>query len=241
MSATGSAKNGNGNDNDNIDADLGPKIDVNNLRTKKEIEMANEIDANAKDNGNADADAELYFGGAGAGARQAPVQYRQQLIRTIYTHSQIMRQISIPFNAVGKNLHQTIESIIKNMVENRCVAEGFVKPDSIQIKTYSSGKLEGDKVRFDVVFECDIFYPVAGMLLNCVAKLVNKAGITGESVDITPTPFEAHIMRDHFNMNPYFQSIKVGDRFVAKVLGTRFEINDKYVGVVAKLVRPARE
>jgi hypothetical protein len=43
------------------------------------------------------------------------------------------------------------------------------------------------------------------------------------------------IARDHhFNMSK-FSSIKEGDKFIAKVIGQRFELNDKQISIIAEL------
>ena len=91
---------------------------------------------------------------------------------------------------------------------------------------------------FDVVFECSVCYPVAGMLLNCVAKNITKAGIRAESSEESPSPFVLFIARDHFYSNDYFNSIEENDKFIARVIAQRFELNDKYVSVIAEPVSP---
>ena len=82
------------------------------------------------------------------------------------------------------------------------------------------------------------------MYLNCVAKNITKAGIRGEMASDNPgevTPFVLFVNRDHYYSNNYFNSIKVGDKFIGRVIAQRFELNDKYVSVVADLVPPGRE
>jgi DNA-directed RNA polymerase subunit E'/Rpb7 len=144
----------------------------------------------------------------------------------------------LPISAVGKNIHQTIERVISSMVESKCIVEGFVKAGSIKVITYSSGLIKGEHILFDVVFECDVCYPVAGMLLNCVAKNITKAGIRAESSEETPSPFVLFIARDHYYSNDYFNSIEENDKFIARVIAQRFELNDKYVSVIAEPVPP---
>lgn len=72
--------------------------------------------------------------------------------------------------AIGKNLQQTLETTIAKMVGGKCIVEGYVKPGSIKIITFSSGIVKGENILFDVVFNCEVCYPVAGMNLNCIAK-----------------------------------------------------------------------
>jgi DNA-directed RNA polymerase subunit E'/Rpb7 len=168
-------------------------------------------------------------------------QYRQKEIRTVYSLSQITKKISLPINAIGRNLQQTIEETVAAMVEGICIVEGYVKPKSVRIITYSSGIIKGTEVIFDVVFECEVCFPVAGMLFNCVAKNITKAGIRAESADETPSPFVLFVARDHYYANDYFNSIEENEKFVAKVIAQRFELNDKYVSIIAEIVVPKRK
>ena len=168
-------------------------------------------------------------------------QYRQREIRTVYSLSQITKKIALPITAIGRNLQQTIEETIAAMVESKCIVEGYVKPKSVRVITYSSGIIKGTEIIFDVVFECDVCFPVAGMLFNCIAKNMTKAGIRAESVDEVPSPFVLFIARDHYYDSDYFNSIEENEKFVAKVIAQRFELNDKYVSIIAELVTPKRK
>jgi DNA-directed RNA polymerase subunit E'/Rpb7 len=168
-------------------------------------------------------------------------QYRQKEIKTVYSLSQITKKISLPINAVSRNLQQTIEETIAAMVEGRCIVEGYVKPQSVRVITFSSGIVKGNEVIFDVVFECDVCFPVAGMLFNCIAKNITKAGIRAESADEIPSPFVLFVARDHYYANDYFNSIEENEKFVAKVIAQRFELNDKYVSIIAEIVAPKRK
>lgn len=158
--------------------------------------------------------------------------------KNVYSLCQITKRISLPVTAIGKNLHQTIEETISKMISGKCIVEGFVKPNSIRVITFSSGIVISDNVIFDVVFNCDICYPVAGMNLNCVATAVTKGGITAESADESPSPYILQVARDHYYANDYFNSIEQGDKFVARVIAQRFELYDKRVSIIADIVPP---
>jgi len=166
---------------------------------------------------------------------------REREIKTVYSLSQITKKITLPITAIGKNLHQTIEETIASLMEGKCIVEGYVKPKSIRVITFSSGLIKGTDVIFDVVFECEVCFPVAGMLFNCIAKNITKAGIRAESVDEMPSPFVLFIARDHYYDSDYFNSIEENEKFVAKVIAQRFELNDKYVSIIAELVSPKRK
>jgi DNA-directed RNA polymerase subunit E'/Rpb7 len=93
----------------------------------------------------------------------------------VYTNTLLTRKIQISFNKIGKNIKEVLEKSIKRDIEGKCTVEGFVKPNSTKILTYSSGVLFENKVEFDIVFECLVCCPVEGMLIKCNVKNKTQA------------------------------------------------------------------
>ena len=161
---------------------------------------------------------------------------------SIYSRCLINRSIVLSINNVGINLEQTLTNYISSNFEGKCIVEGFVKSGSCRLITYSSGVIKrGIFISFDIVFECDICFPVEGMIVKCIAKNVTKAGIKAESADETPSPIIVFVARDHHYNNNQFSQIDEGQVFEAKIIGQRFELNDPNISVIAELVRPKRE
>ena len=158
-------------------------------------------------------------------------------IKNVYNKCQITKKIMLPIIAVGQNLLSTLESTISEMICGKCIVDGYVKPGSIQIISYTCGTLKNSKVLFDVVFNCDVCFPVAGMKLKCIAKNITKAGIRAESSedDGNPSPFILYIAKDHSFTSDVFNSMKVGQEFVAKVIDQRFELYDNYISIIGEI------
>jgi hypothetical protein len=81
---------------------------------------------------------------------------------------------------------------------------------------------------------------VEGMLINCIAKNITKAGIRAISADEgngeeNQSPFIVFVAKDHHHMNDYFASIQENSLFLVKVIGQRFELNDKYISIIGEL------
>lgn len=167
---------------------------------------------------------------------------KEQHIQTVYSRCLITRSVSLPITAIGKNIRQTIENNISANYEAKCVVEGYIKPGSIKIITYSSGLVQrGNEISFEVVFECQVCFPVENMLMVCVARNITKAGIRAESADENPSPVVVFIARDHHNNSSQFADIKEGDKFTTRVIGQRFELNDKYISIIGELVRERKQ
>lgn len=158
--------------------------------------------------------------------------------QSVYSRCLLTRKVVLPITFIGKNLDEVMEEYIRDTFEGKCVVEGFVKPNSSKIIRYSSGIIErGSNVAFELVFECDICFPVEGMLISCVVKNTVKAGIRAESSTDVPSPVVVFIAKDHHFTSQHFNDVQVGDIITVRVIGQRFEINDKAVSVIGELVK----
>ena len=156
-------------------------------------------------------------------------------IQNIYTESILSKTLLVDIIDIDDNIKKTLETNLIKNIEGKCICEGFIKPDSCKIISYSSGLvLNGNKIKFEVVFKCKICLPIEGMLIDCVAKNITKAGIKAE-IDADVTPVIIFIARDHHYSNENFSLVNENDKITVRVIGQKFELNDKYISVIASL------
>lgn len=158
----------------------------------------------------------------------------------VYMKTLITKQLVISMTYIDKNIKDTLLNIVINEIEGKCIAEGYIKPNSCKIITYSSGEIRGSNISFEVVIECLASNPVEGMNINCIAKNITKAGIRAE-IDENPSPVVIFIARDHHYMSKTFSSINEGDHIKVRVIGQRFELNDRYISIIATLIDKKEE
>ena len=174
--------------------------------------------------------------------KQPPRKRKEPKIVSIYSRALITKKIVLPYNSIGKNIKETIENAICRTVEGKCIVEGYVKIGSIKIISFSSGLVTGgNNVSFEVIFESDICFPVEGTLISCVAKNINKAGIKADSADEKPSPIIVFIARDHSYNSAAFADIKEGEKFTARIIGQRFELNDPNISIIAEVVKSFKD
>lgn len=152
----------------------------------------------------------------------------------------ITRKVSVNIINVGGNIKQTLEKILSSQISGKCVVEGYIKKNTINIVTYSSGSIDGENVQFDVIFECDVCMPVEGMQIDCTIKNITKAGIRAE-VGVNNSPLIIFIARDHHDITDYFNSVNIGDNIQIRVIGQRFELNDTFISIIAELLEPRQK
>jgi DNA-directed RNA polymerase subunit E'/Rpb7 len=165
-------------------------------------------------------------------------QTQQQ--KNLYNQLLITRTVPISINNIGNTIKETLEKSIASQIEGKCIVEGYIKPYSVEVITFSSGLVMGSNVIFEVVIQCDVCSPVEGMNIKCIAKHINKAGIRAE-INETPSPVVIFIARDHNYSSPLFANVKENDEIKVRVIGQRFELNDKYISIIAEIVEGQSE
>ena len=155
----------------------------------------------------------------------------------IYIKSLLTQKIVLNYEEVNSELFNTLEYKIKQFNEGKCIKEGYVKNNSVNLLTYSSGELFDNKLLFECVFECLLTNPVESMVIDCLAKTITKVGVRAELiVDDNISPYVIFIARDHHYNNETFSKIKENDVLQVRIMGQRYELNDKQISIIAQLI-----
>ena len=162
---------------------------------------------------------------------------QQNKIYGVYENSMLTMKVALSIREVGKNIKQNLERMISKKIEGKCIPEGFIRPGSVKVINYSSGTVNNEKVEFQVLFECMVCHPVEGMLVDCETKTITKAGIHAEVIDDAGAiPITVFVARDHHFTEKSFSEIKENMKIKVRIAGVRFELNDPYICVIAKLI-----
>jgi DNA-directed RNA polymerase subunit E'/Rpb7 len=155
----------------------------------------------------------------------------------VYIRSLLTQKTVLKYDEVNSELFDILEAKIKKLNEGKCIKEGYVKNNSVKLLTYSSGELFDNKILFECVFECLITNPVESTIIYCITKSITKVGVRAELiVDDEQSPYVVFIARDHHYNNEAFSQIKENDIIQVRILGQRYELNDKFISIIAELI-----
>ena len=154
---------------------------------------------------------------------------------SIYIKSVLVRKLYVEFKYVDNYLREHLLARLKEEFEGKCSKEGYVKSNSINIISHSSGVIEGNKISFDVSFECLICHPVENMKIKCVVKNVTRAGIRAVYYKEEENPIVMFIARENNIKNEEFNKVKENDIIVTKVIGIRYKLNDENISIIGEL------
>jgi DNA-directed RNA polymerase subunit E'/Rpb7 len=161
---------------------------------------------------------------------------KQSNTQGVYSNELLTRKVFLTMDQVGQNIKQNLERSISYSIEGKCTQDGYIKPNSVRVNTYSAGIVNNEKVEFQTVFECMVCHPVEDMVMDCKVKTLTKAGIHGEVIDNEGNmPVTIFIARDHHFTNKQFGTIEENSVITTKIVGIRFELNDPYICAIGTL------
>lgn len=157
--------------------------------------------------------------------------------KNIYTKQIIHEKVILKYSNVNNNIENTILENIKTKIEGKCIVHGYVKKNSIKILDYSCGELFSDSIIFNVIIECLISFPFESMILECKVVSVTKVGLKCKLIeDNDESPYLIFVARDHNYNNTKFSSVVIDDILNVRIIGSRFELNDSFISIIAELI-----
>lgn len=157
----------------------------------------------------------------------------------IFIRMRLCEKIKLEPAFISTSYRDEVLKRLKTKVEGICTKHGFIRPDSVEIFKVCSGRVEliglnGSTV-FDVHFWADVCNPLLGSILKCRVTNINKFGILVEAGNI----IEAIVAKNSVSIQSDvdLEKIRIGDDVMIEVVGKKYELNDKKISLIARIVR----
>ena len=159
----------------------------------------------------------------------------------VYIMSMLSKRVVLKITEIGKNIKQNLERKIKYGIEGKCITEGFIRPKTVELVSYSCGLIKDDHIEFHVIYRCLVCNPIKDVEVECKVKNITKAGIHAEVRDDEDNvPITIFVARDHNYTNHVFDNVEVDTIIRTKIIGVRFELNDPSITAIAQLLDKMR-
>ena len=159
----------------------------------------------------------------------------ENYLENIYFESLIKQRIIIQSKHLNNKINEYITGYLKNKFEGRCVSEGYIQQDSIEIINKSIGYMNGSRftgdITYDILYKAKICNPMANNIIECQVKFINKLGLLCNNGPITII-----VGRQFHNNQKLLDVINVGDIIKVSIIDKKFSLNDKVIEVTARLI-----
>jgi hypothetical protein len=124
-------------------------------------------------------------------------------------------------------------------VEGICNRDGYVKKKCVSLLKRSIGMASSNEtngfVTFDVLYSVDISHPMPNEIYPCIIKKTNKMGFLLEPLE-KPNPLVIVVAKQHVENKNLLNSLQEGDYVSIKIIGSRFDLGDDKISVVATIL-----
>lgn len=128
---------------------------------------------------------------------------------------------------------------LKAKVEGVCTRHGYIKPGSIEVHKICIGKVEmiglNGMTQYDVYFHADICNPLLGSTIRCRVSNFNKFGILAEAESVIEAVIPKNSIDIHSDVD--LEKVRIGDDIIIEVVGKKYELNDKKICLVGRIVQ----
>jgi len=142
----------------------------------------------------------------------------------------------MPNEVSSRDIDAALLRKLREMVGNKCIKEGYVRRDSIEIVKRSVGVVDAihfnGRIGFHVLFSAEICNPVEGMKLEGVVEDINKMGAI-----VRVEPLSIVLPKQTHPDLEVFRNLAVGDKVQMTVVGSIFELYDTEINTVAIITK----
>jgi hypothetical protein len=153
----------------------------------------------------------------------------------LYVSNLVVETVSVKFEHCGRDMEKYFMLYARDHLEGRCIKEGYVRPETTKVITYTSGGIHGTLIEFRVLFLVQVCHPYEGMRLKCIVESVSKIGIRAV-IRKGNNPIVVYMTRE---LNPliYMEDYELEQIVEVSVLGHRFEMRDPFISVLGFLLK----
>jgi hypothetical protein len=166
-----------------------------------------------------------------------PVQTQSVIVKDehLYVSNLIVETVSVKYEHCGRDMEKYFLLYARDHLEGRCIKEGYVRPETTKVVTYTSGGVHGTIIEFRVLFMVQVCHPYEGMRLTCTVESVSKIGIRAV-IRKGQNPIVVYLTRE-LNPSIYMEDYEIDQVIEVSVLGHRFEMRDPFISVLGFLLK----
>lgn len=160
----------------------------------------------------------------------------------IFTECLLTDKVSLSAIMLNENFNDRILRVLKERYEAKCSCHGYIRRNSIKIFKIGAGhvqmvSLNGD-VCFAVEFTADVCLPVVGCIVKATVKNMNRFGVLCDVTRDKDTIMEIIIAKNSSELKSELNldDLKIGDAVNVEIMGRKFEINDKKISIIGRVV-----
>jgi DNA-directed RNA polymerase subunit E'/Rpb7 len=163
-------------------------------------------------------------------------------VDNIYETRQLSTQITLYPSVLNySDINEIILNKLKKKVEGKCIGDGYIKEESVNIVSRSLGiMLNTDfsgSIAYEIIYSADVCNPKEGQILEVVISTLDETNIVCYYIDEDTSPVEIYLFKQHYLENQDYSSLKEGDNILIKIIETQIEFGQDKILATAEFIK----
>lgn len=156
----------------------------------------------------------------------------------IYYRLLLNDKVKIEPKFLSKEYRQYLLTRLKDALEGKCSKHGYIKENTIELYKVVPGAVElialNGNISYEVYFYAEVCNPLIGNVVRAIVTNINKFGILAEVGNVLEIVIPKTSVNIQHDVNP--ETIYVNQQVIVEVVAKKYELNDKKISIVGKLV-----
>ena len=153
--------------------------------------------------------------------------------KDIYQSLALTENINLTPADTNYNIDEILKKKLALKVEGRCIKEGYVKPDSVEIISRTLGHLINSNfsgtINYVIKFKADICIISNNQIVTCEIYNKDKSAAICYIGEPETSPVEIYLHQQHHIGNIEYANLKKEDIIKVKIARTSYEYKDKKI------------
>jgi DNA-directed RNA polymerase subunit E'/Rpb7 len=160
---------------------------------------------------------------------------------SIYETRQLTTQINLHPSALNySDINEIIHNKLKKKIEGKCIGDGYIKEESVNIISRSLGMMLNTdfsgSVSYEIIYSAEVCNPKEGQVLEVVVDTLDETNTVCYYIDEETSPIEIYLFKQHYLENQDYSSLKEGDKILVKILETQIEFGQDKILATAEFL-----
>jgi DNA-directed RNA polymerase subunit E'/Rpb7 len=155
---------------------------------------------------------------------------------SLFIRSTLFHKINLLPHEIKHDVDAIILEKLKNEVGDRCIKEGYVRKDSIELLKRSIGVVDSihfnGRICFQITYSAEVCNPTEGLKLKGRIADINKMGAI---INIKPLSIILPKQQPHIDLE-VFKGLSINDEVLVSIVGCIFELYDTEINAVGTIV-----
>lgn len=155
---------------------------------------------------------------------------------SLFIRSTLFHKINLLPHEIKHDVDAIILEKLKNEVGDRCIKEGYVRKESIELLKRSIGVVDcihfNGRISFQITYSAEVCNPTEGLKLKGRIADINKMGAI---INIKPLSIILPKQQPQIDLE-VFKGLSVNDEVLVSIVGCIFELYDTEINAVGTIV-----